>query len=327
LKYGGRVRYVEPIDSLVTRRSSIVACATSATTIIDPQALTKTLGTLESSGSREAVARVKVAQAMADVDLAQKQDEKDTSRNDPLRLRLKDAVDQRRRNVDPAAEINIRMEKISELTSDIVDVALAWSEVNDVRLSNLLDDANTLEPVLTEARLALKIREDDFASSGILYRAGQEFVTAAARELDRIAGTVDTAMTLRGRVEQPCLTAGTVDDSLRITIERPTSSMALLAELSFDRGASQVTVLRRIESSEGWEGRMFWPLDATSAAVRVRLPGSKRWSSVSGRVTNRAPAGVVVAQARAAVRKIDKKLKDAKFRAVGGDNIKTIWIR
>jgi hypothetical protein len=326
-KAGGRVRFVEVLDANITRRASIASCRASTPAPLQIADLDRKLETLESSRTPEATARVRAVEALANLELEQKQDEKDTQRHDPLRIKLQESVDAMRRRTDPAAEINIRMDKIDELTSDIVDVAMAWSEVNDIRLSNIRDEATVLEPILEQAKLALRIREEDLASAGLLYRAGQDFLTAAASALDRNAIPSASAPALRGRVEQPCAVAGMVDDTVRITLDQPAASTALIAELSFDRGKTQTAVLRRVDSTASWEGRMFWPPDAGRATVRARAPGSKNWSNITGRVaSNRAPIAVAAEKARAEAKKIEKKLKNAHFRAVGGDNIKTIWV-
>jgi hypothetical protein len=101
----------------------------------------------------------------------------------------------------------------------------------------------------------------------------------------------------------------------------------LIAEVSFDRGNKQLTWLRRLATSRRWAGRLDWPVEATTATVRVRWPGSGRWYSMKGPISvQRKSDRARVDDARSAAKVIAARMKDSNFRTKGGDTVKTMVV-
>jgi hypothetical protein len=320
---GSDLKSVEPIAIDIGRREMFRSCGTAQTSPA-PVHVTVPNDFLTTATARE---RIELATAIARLELEQRQDERDTYRNDALRSELRTRAERYLSAEQRLADD--QREQWQEIGSDITDLALAWSQVEHERLSILHDQFQTLAPIVDQARLAYRIRVDERQRYDRTVAGWQAYSAAVVQAMDAAARALPSKIAL----DSPLTASG-----LRKACDGPSGGWdwfeldgpdlpgvsALVGEASFDHAGRQLTPLRRLSKSTHWVGRVDWPAVSTQAEFRLRWPGSVRWSRAGNIIrTERPSIAESVARAERAVNQIEKNLKETNFRAGGGDSVRT----
>lgn len=312
---------MEPIAIEVGRREMFRACTVSPAASVNTRQIIDELKAVDFLTSVSAKEKIEAASALARIEIEQKLDEQRTFRSDPLRNEL---LRQQERYAPEAEKLlRQRQEFAQDMVYDVTALALAWSGVQEKRLRVLHDEYHSFEPLIEQARMAAQIRERELTAYDESTAGWQEYSAAGVRALDERAEKREAPIA-KVRVQKSCTGPSQGWDWMEMEGPDLADVSALVAEVSFDRGTKQLTVMRRLSKTTRWAGRMDWPSGSTVASVRVRWPGSTRWYDTSGKIiAGRKSIATSVDEARRAVGKIEKKMKDGNFRAVGGDAIKT----
>jgi hypothetical protein len=360
----GTILSQEVIAVQVSRRTSSVICGegnkTQDARASDLEVLKKELDKeiLEAPTSREVI---ELKSEIARLTVEQASDERQTYWNDPLRKELERQADRdfvngpmgpdieaedfkndkeffdeignridRREFIERERQRERAREAVANLGSDITTRSLAWADVEQARLQLLYDELHTLAPLVEQAKLAVKIQEQELADKERTVSAWHAYSAAVVTALDAAMPPSDTAANQPIEpvsIAKAC--AGPSGLSDVVLLEGPDRSgvSVLIAEVSFDRGNKQLTWLRRLATSRRWAGRLDWPVEATTATVRVRWPGSGRWYSMKGPISvQRKSDRARVDDARSAAKVIAARMKDSNFRTKGGDTVKTMVV-
>ena len=326
---------LEPLSLAVSRRELFKSCsvepdssASRAAVMTQLADQMRRIDALDSDGAR---AHLEAVANLAQLELEQRQDEKDTYRNDPLRLKLQQQHD--RLSAELPAHLRIqetmqaRNEAIDALASDVADLAIAWATVEQAKLKIIHDQLRSLQPIVDNARTALELREAEAKRYADTQAAWSRFGLAVHDGLDRLASSAPPGTFEPRELRKIC--SGPSGPSDWIEVEAPLERSAgsvLLGEVRFDRGGTVRTYFRRLATSDRWAARIHWPIDATTAAVRLRVPGSKAMAAAGTISSDRGSTSEMLKRTASAVKQIEKNFKDTNFRAVGGDTIKTIPI-
>jgi hypothetical protein len=323
-----RVQF-EPISLDVGRRPSPSECAPSSDhTLFDVPGLEETLKTWRFDETPDGRATIAAAEAVAQIDLQMKQDEKDRIRLDPMRMRI-----DLNRTIpsDPIGAVMAtqerRQEAMDQLTSDIADLVLAWSAVDRARLQLYYDQAKTLEPLVRQSRLALAAKQHDFQRLQVETRAGAAFLALAHEQLALAADRRPPGET--NILSGPTLMCGVAQRGLDyLAVQAASDSRSvLLAHVTFDKGGPLKTLARRVVNSDRWLVPVYWPVDATRASLTLRASRRSRPAASAEVAARRASDRQLLASYSAAAKKIEHDFKDANFRAAGADSLRTVIIR
>lgn len=313
----------EPIAVEMVRFEKLRSCTVGTASKADVQAIVAELEAIDFLETTSAKDRIAAKSARARLELEQHWDEQATYLNDPLRNELRR---QQERYASEAQKSFARQrEQLQSFGSDVTALALAWESVEQERLRILHDQFTTLEPLISQARLAYQIRQRELDRYAKSVQAWQAYSSAVVKALDEQGPALGDGPIAVQKMHKLC--DGPSLNWDWIQIEGPDSAdvSTLIAEVSFDRGAKQSTYFRRLSRTSRWTGRIDWPPDSTSASVRLRWPGAKRWQKVNVKIpAQRTSISQTVVEGRKAVARIEKKLKEANFRAAGSDRLKTV---
>lgn len=324
----GRVQF-EPISLEMGRRPSLSECpASSGHTLFDVPGLEQALKAWHFEETPEGRATIAAAEAVAQIEYQMKQDEKDRIRLDPIRMMM----DLNR--VVPSDPVGAamatqerRQQSMDELASDIADLALAWSTVDHAKVQLYYDQARTLEPLVRQSKLALAAKKHDFQRAQAESRAGAAFLALANQQLTRVADLRPAVETVI--LSPPTLMCGVAQRGIDYVAVRAASDSrsVLLAQASFDGGSPLKTIARRVVNTDTWLVPIYWPVGATSVSLTLRA-SSRSQPATSVKVSaGHVSENQLLASYQAAAKKIDHDFKDADFRAVGADSLKTVIIR
>lgn len=312
----------EPIAVELERFERFRSCTVGLASKTDLQAIVAELKAIDFLETSSAKDRIAAKSTLARLELEQHWDEQATYLNDPLRNELRR---QQERYASEAQKSFARtQEQLQRLGSDVTAMALAWESVEQERLKILHGQFKTFEPLIQQARMAYQIRQRELDSYTRAVVAWQSYSIAVVKALDEEASTLADEPIVVQEVRKRCSGPSLDWDWVEIDGPNRADVASLVAEVTFDRGGKQNTYFRRLSKSSRWTGRIDWPPGSTSASLRLRWPGSSRWQKVNAKIpAQRKSISNTVAEARKAVAQIEKKLKEANFRAAGGDRLKT----
>lgn len=313
---------MEPVTTEVGRREMFRTCSVAKDAVVDVRKVVEDLKAIDFLETASAKDKIEAASTIARLELEQRFDERQTFRDDPLRNEL---LRQQERYAPEAQRLyRQRHEAAEDVIADVATMALAWATVNQERLSILRDEYQSLAPLIQQAQMAVQIREHELSAYDASAAAWHAYSSTVARALDERGPNAGVAIA-KTQVRKSCPQSTQGWDWFELEGPNMPGVSALIAELSFDGGVKQTTVMRRLASSTRWAGRMDWPANGTTAKVRVRWPGSTKWYDMDGTMSaGRQSMVTALDEARRAAREIEKKMKDTNFRSVGGDTAKTI---
>jgi hypothetical protein len=328
----GQMEKLEPILLGFARKDGASNCEGALSlTQTNLAQLKESLKALEFSNTSAAAERIEAAAAIAQLELEQKTDEKTTMRNDPLRLELKRRQAEYFAQSDVITKVQQSMkdheEALGNVMSDFADLALAWAGADQAKQEVLYKEAKTLQPIAEQARLAFKVKQQDFKNSEAEVHTGAQFLRACFDALSSLPAREfsEDDLILAGPPRRVCTGPSRLDELVEIEVSTNPALAILLAECRFDQGGTQETFFRRVGKSNRWVARIYWPVSASSVRFTLKIPGQTRWRPVEGIIqTGRPSLTAAVKNAQQAVGIIEKKFKDANFRAAGSDNIKTV---
>lgn len=319
---------IEPLSVTVGRRAMYRACTSNASPS-QRAVLQQTIAELkkiELLETAESQARIEAASTIAYLELAQRQDERQTFRNDALRTEL--ARQQRAyESQQRAVGAYMPQSAFADAMTDIADAAFAWSQVQQEKLAVLRDQVTTFEPIVAQARLAYRIRTEELAAYNNEISAWHGFSATAVSTLDGLMGGRLQVLDAPAfsRMTKLCPGPSGQSDIVVISGPRADTGAALIVEATFDGGVKQSAVFRRLSNGSDWTGRIDWPADAGRARLRMRWPGTKKWTAVNGALhAERDSMSASAREAKDALRQIERKMDESNFRAAGGDHIRTI---
>jgi hypothetical protein len=275
---------------------------------------------LETASARQ---KLDAAWALAEIELEQHFDERETYRNDPLRAELR-RQQQRYAHTKSYAEVMAEQNQAaSDIASDVAALAVAWSSVNEEKLAILRDELRDLEPIVEQVRLAARISKSENSTYTAQVSAWHAFSAGTVKALPP-PEVLPSGTPRVVSVRKLCQGASKAYDFVIVKAVAGTDAPAIVAEFAFDKGGRQQAVLRRLSKGDEWVGRVDWPPASSRAAVDVRWAGNSKWAKKVGVIaTQRTPIEQESRDAAGALREVEKKFKMTNFRAVGGDNIKT----
>ena len=153
------------------------------------------------------------------------------------------------------------------------------------------------------------------------------FNRTLAAELEQAAGGAAADPQIGAGIRRACTGPANVKDAVEIGVRPSDNTTVLVGEMTFDAGASQPMLLRRVRHTERWMGYFVWPPEASAASLRVRALNSSRWNNVPGSVrTDRDAFTSLASELRAQVASARKKYDETSNRAKGSDHVKTIIV-
>jgi len=153
-----------------------------------------------------------------------------------------------------------------------------------------------------------------------------KFLSLTAKRLMELPVTPDagSAFMALGEVKRNDSGPSGLKDLVEIQTRSHANLSVIFAEVRFNNGEEQKTFFRRLSHSNRWAARLYWPLSATSARVRILLPGESKWVALNGRIQAGRPSFTESYQkAEKSMIAVIKKYRETSFRAEGADNIKT----
>jgi hypothetical protein len=297
----------------------------------DPQNIKEQLRELEISEAGLGDEKIALAAQAAQLWLEQRNDEKDAYRNDPLRREIYRQT--MAMNSSPYSvtrriqEDNAR--RRNEFMEDVADMAIAYSKAEEAKIEILQREKELYEPLYKNAKTALAFLRQDRKNFEAEIQAGVKFLSITTKLLMELPSTpkAGPAVTVLGELKKSMSGPSGLKDLIEIQATSPANLSVIFAEVRFDNGEEQKTFFRRLSQSNRWAARLYWPLSATSAGVRILSPGQSKWVVLNGRIQADRPSFIESYQkAEKSMIAVIKKYKETSFRAEGADNIKTIPI-
>jgi hypothetical protein len=276
--------------------------------------------------------KIALAAAQAQLWLEQRNDEKETFRNDPLRMELeRQAAEFDTGYGGSMRRVQQRNERSrNQAIEDVADMAMAYSMAADAKLEVLQREKELYEPLYKNAKQALVFLREDMNNFSAEVQAGALFLNSAYQSLAKLvtqdastrAGTVAVGGLRRLSEGQSGL-----KDLIEIQTTAPEAIAVLLAEAKFDEGGTQKTFFRRMGKSDRWVARIYWPLSARRIRFSIMNPLDGRPIKIDGVVqSGREPMSNSFRRAEKSMQAVIKKYKEISFRTEGADNIKTVPI-
>jgi hypothetical protein len=328
------IETLEVVHQGIPLRTLPKNCGVPAVNAVDIDAVKSQLKQLEFSDTASASERLKAAADLARLDYERKTDEKETLRNDPL----KNYIEMRRDladigNMDVNANLqkylNKSMQQANDAASDLADLAIAWASVDWEKQSILRDEASALKDALKEAKVMEEVHQQVLTRATVQFNGGELFLKTTTKLLSQTAlpKMASERVGVQSPVSRICSGPSALEDFISVTATAPAELTTLIAKVQFDKGPQQDTFFRRVNSSNTWVARIYWPTPAKSLRVQLQSPVTRDWMALGGVVeTKRVSYQEAAITSKKAVSVIQKKLNEANFRAGGGDNIRTIPI-
>lgn len=284
--------------------------------------LRATLERLRLEGTPEAEQELDAATQLVQVELQQHLDELKLKSLQYAALRQNDTSsswqDTQRRNKEDSDQ------QREQLVGQMAYTAFAHDEEVQAKLSLLTRQADAMQKVAEQADAAMQLIDGMYRGARVEAAAGAALDALVRREMPDMSAKNAGSLEDVAAPTRACNTAGMVGDWIRVhaTAERERSIAFVLAE--FDNGDRDVVPARRISVSDDWIARLYWPPEAH----RVTLTFA---DSTGHKTSHRLDLGhASLRDASDAARKrledVKKNYKNARYRAEGADQIKTIVI-
>ena len=217
-------------------------------------------------------------------------------------------------------------EDVEDLVNSMMQLNKMFGAADDAKRSAIADEVRYLEPFATGADSALQKLNDEYARSAELARTGGSMLGLLVDRLGDEPVEFSTAVDVAGTARRTCTAAAGVEDWIEVaaTPADPRTA-ALLGEIQFDRGGRHPVVFRRLKGTDRWIASFFWPPEAAKATAKARI-GKRTITLASGLQPGRATLADTRAAAESNIRNVKKRYQTLKFRAEGGDGIKTFII-
>lgn len=270
----------------------------------------------------EAQQELDAATQIAQVDLQQHLDELKLKRLQYASIRQGDTSsswkDTRRRDEHDSEQ------QQEQLVGEIAYTAFAQQDALDAKLKLLSQQADAMQKVAEQADAAMQLLSALYRGARVEASAGWAFDALVRREMSDTAPDNSGSLDNVGVATRACASAGMVGDWIRVhgTADRTRAVAFALAE--FDTGDRDVVPARRISGSDEWVARLYWPPEAHQVTLTFT-------DSTGHKAARRLELGhPSLRDASNAARKrledIKKNYKNARYRAEGADQIKTIVI-
>lgn len=299
----------------------------------DLGALQSDLQKTDLTNTPAAAEQYRIAAEIAELEDEQRMDERQTERLDPLSsyTLLRQDLEQIERNSTPAAavieaetqRVNDNAEAVASAATDLGEV---WSQKNSARLADLQNQAAAISQLLTKVQDSQRAAQLRYQRAGLESSAGANFLQS---EFDAFAKTNKPADFRPGNpspIAKVCSRPSDLEDFVSMTVPAPDAVSVLLGKASFDKGAEQSIVFRRVKGTNQWVARIYWPLSAQSVRMKVQSREGS-WTNLPGAVSaGRGSYDQELVGFSKAVSMVQKKYKEASFRGDGGDDLTTIPI-
>lgn len=295
----------------------------------DPGRTKAQLKELEISESGLGGEKIALAAEEAQLFLEQRNDERQTFRQDPLRMELeRQAAEVDNSYAGAMRRLQVQNERSrNQAFEDVADLAMAYSMAAEAKIEVIERERDLYKPLYDHAKQALVFLRQDIKNFGAEVEAGVTFLNSTSQALQALPGAEGAEIAVQGEVRRLADGPSGLRDLVEIRADAPPSLSVLLAEVQFDRGGTQKTFFRRMAGSDRWVARLYWPLAAASAQFSVQAPGGARRVRVGGRVSPGRPSmNDSFELAEKSMNAVIKKYKETSFRAEGADNIKTVPI-
>jgi hypothetical protein len=314
-------------------RVNLPRCGASVQTETGEQFLADFTANLDSLGTSETpLARHLIALTQERAQLAFQ------SRRDLVWLTMNDPVayfdrlnrfygaptDVARREAGTELVVNDRVEKVMELTLMAIDfdeehaAERRLSARERDRLKSLLPAA---EDAINEASEMTKRRSEQVDAFRMYYGF------LASEHSHRHLAPGQSMIRPRSAATRVCGGTAALLDPVRFDAEVGEPLAVVITRVQFDHGRDQLTVFRRLEKTNTFVGFIAWPVDASTASLKVSASGSSDWSAIDGIVT---PGRGPLIQSKAAIEQglamLKKRYQDASARADAVPTVRTMII-
>lgn len=317
---------IEPLHPRVgAAASAALACdsrTVGRTLALRADSLRSSLDRLKLEGTAAADQEIAAASALAQVELQQHLDE----------LQLKSFMYHSFRATDTASDWQDTQRRSSEdsqeqrdeLIGQMAYTAFAHDEEVQAKLHVLDQQADAMQKVAEQADSAIKLIDGMVRGATVEADGGRALDEVVRHEMLPLlagnSGTLDDA----SQPTRVCPSAGMVSDWLQLHATADRSRSIAFAEVRYDNGGSHQVPVRRIAGTDDWVIHLYWPIEAHRATVRLT-------DAAGHAVSRHVELGHVSLResADAAHKRLDdlkKKYRSTRFRAEGGDNIKTIIV-
>jgi hypothetical protein len=219
-----------------------------------------------------------------------------------------------------------------DFNQDIEDTFNAFASLNrmfaagdDSKRTAIYNEVKYLEPLAQGADGALTMLREEFARSAEQAKTGSGFMNMLVEKLESNKPTFATDIAVSGAAKRTCPKAAGIEDYVEVTARSQDPRLAIaLGEVSFDKGGSQRTVFRKLKGSDRWIAPIYWPADASKSEVKLRA--GNKWQKVASLQPGRPSMTETRKQAEKNIENVKKRYKTLKFRAEGGDGVKTIIV-
>jgi hypothetical protein len=228
-------------------------------------------------------------------------------------------VNEQYRKEDQRAEFD-------ETVNQLLEMNELFVAADYKKRSILRDEADILKALVANADVARLAMRDGVAAAAEEAKAGSDFLALIAEHHQKVTPEFNTGVQIQSGVTRACKGAAGVEDFISFTATpSETRNAVVLAEVRFDKGGTQKTTFRRVGTTNRWMASVYWPAEANSLQVRVR--SGKDWQNVDGSVsTGRLSLAETNKALEKNIEQLKKRYKTVKFRADGGDGVKTMII-
>jgi hypothetical protein len=317
---------IEPLHARVgTTATAGMDCDTRAVARTLPlrgDSLRATLDHLNLEGTREAEEEIAVASQLAQAELQQHLDE----------LQLKSFMYHSLREADTASDwsdVQRRNKEDSDqqrdqLIGQMAYTALAHDEELQAKLRVLDRQADAMQKVAEQADSAIQLVDGMARGAQVEAEGGRALDELVYREMSALHERGAVTLDDPGELARVCAEAATVSDWIRVHASADRSRSIALAHVEYDNGGAHVAPLRRVAGSDEWVLHLYWP--SSARRVTVRFTDAAGHSLERRLDLGHQPLRQSVDAAHKRLEEIKKKYKNTRYRAEGGDQLKTIIV-
>ena len=282
------------------------------------------LATLSAAREQEAGEQAALATQIAQMEITMANEDRNQRRYNAFAMEVRRQYFRDNPNGQAYAEQDYN-EDVEDFINSMAQLNKMFGAADDAKRSAIADEVRYLEPFALGADSALRQLGAEFARSRDQGRTGAGAMKLLARQLRDEAPTAP-GVEIAGSARRTCAAPAGVEDWIEVeaTPADPRTAV-LIGEVQFDKGGRHDVVFRRLKGTERWIAALYWPPDAGSAKVKAQV--DRRTVTVASELR---PGRPTLAETRAAaesnIKSVKKRYQTLKFRAEGGDGLKTIII-
>jgi hypothetical protein len=321
-----RIVRMEPINWTVPIRNAPRCQGDTGARAEHLAALRRDVARLTANTEEEAERRSTLATQIAQLEIDAERDRRNTERYNALAMEIRRQYF-RDNPTGTAYEEQDRQQATEDFATTLAELNTVFAAGDDAKRGALDTEATHLRALAAQGDSALERLRVQFGRADEHARAGLAFLRLVSEQLQARPAGSGTQVRVTGPLRRSCSGAAGVEDYLELTaVPTDPRTNVILAEARFNGGVVQQTAFRRVEETDRWVATVFWPVRGEQVQVRVHTDGAG-WQRVDGAVS---PGRLSLENSRReterAIAEVRRQASQARFRAEGGDGVKTIII-